>query len=111
MNTTEIRNYVKDTAAQMFIDAFPNCAATIDKDYQYVFPVEVDGKTVYAKFTLTTCAWADTKSKPAFNFEEETLDAQGALEDIQMERAKKAAESEAKKSKSKTKKKKDEDEE
>ena len=107
MNTTEIRNYVKDTAAQMFIDAFPNCAATIDKDYQYVFPVEVDGKTVYAKFTLTTCAWADTKSKPAFNFEEETLDAQGALEDIQMERAKKAEEAK----KSKSKKKKDEDEE
>ena len=48
MNSTEIRNYVKDTAAQMFIDAFPNCASTIDKDYQYVFPVEVDGKTVYA---------------------------------------------------------------
>ena len=107
MNTTEIRNYVKDTAAQMFIDAFPNCAATIDKDYQYVFPVEVDGKTVYAKFTLTTCAWADTKSKPAFNFEEETLDAQMALEDIQMGRAKKAEETK----KSKSKKKKDEDEE
>lgn len=111
MNSTEIRNYVKDTAAQMFIDAFPNCAATIDKDYQYVIPIEVEGegKTVCAKFTLTTCAWTDTKSKPAFNFEEETLDAQGALEDIQMERAKKAEE--AKKSKSKTKKKKDEDEE
>ena len=109
MNTTEIRNYVKDTAAQMFIDAFPNCAATIDKDYQYVFPVEVDGKTVYAKFTLTTCVWADTKSKPAFNFEEETLDAQEALEDMQRERAQKAAEAAQKKSKSK--KKKDEDDE
>lgn len=102
MNSVEIRNYVKDTAAQMFIDAFPNCAATIDKDYQYVFPVEVEGKTVYAKFTLTTCAWTDTKSKPAFNFEEETLDAQEALEDMQRERAQK---------KSKSKKKKDEDEE
>ena len=109
MNSVEIRNYVKDTAAQMFIDAFPNCAATIEKDYQYVVPIEVEGKTVYAKFTLTTCAWADTKSKPAFNFEEKTLDAQEALEDMQRERAQKAAEAAQKKSKSK--KKKDEDEE
>lgn len=109
MNSTEIRNYVKDTAAQMFIDAFPNCAATLDKDYQYVFPVEADGKTVYAKFTLTTCAWTDTKSKPAFNFEEETMDAQAALDDIQAQRAEKAAEAEAKRAKKSKKKSEDND--
>lgn len=40
------------------------------------------------RLKLTTCAWTDTKSKPAFNFEEETMDAQAALDDIQAQRQK-----------------------
>lgn len=106
MNATEIRNTIKNTAAQNFIDQNPECAASVEDDYVYVVPVEVEGKTMYAKWTLTACQWADTKSRAAFNFQKDTLDAQKSLDELiskQMEAKKSSEEKKAKKTKKKSK--------
>lgn len=99
MTTNEIRNIVKNTAARSFIDSMPDAKMLTDKDFVFVTPVEVDGiGTVWAKFTLTTCQWMDTKSKEAFDPDTEAVDAEERLEEILDAQEAKRIEAEAKKS-------------
>ena len=105
MKFAEVRNAIKNTAAQNFIDQNPECAASTEGDYVFVVPVEVEGKTMYAKWTLTACQWADTNSRAAFDFQKDTLDAQTSLDELiakQMEAKKSSEEKKAKKTKKKS---------
>lgn len=112
MSTVEIRNAMKNAAAQKFIDTHPDCMASVEGDYVFIdpTPVEVDGKPTYVKWTLTACQWADTKARSKFNPETDCVDAQTTLDGLIEEQVAAKKSSEEKK-KSKAKKKKNEEEE
>lgn len=98
MTTNEIRNIVKNSATRSFIEAMPEALMLTDKDYVFVTPVEVEGiGTVWAKFTLTTCQWMDTKTKEAFDPDNEAADPMDRLEGIIEAQDAKRLEAEAKK--------------
>ncbi len=63
MNTIERNAFVKSTAVEGL--CMEN-AIQID-DFTYVIPVEVYGKTFYAKITITACDMYGSKTHGAFN--------------------------------------------
>lgn len=106
MNATEMKNFVRDTAARAFIEQNPNALMMNEKAYTFVVPIETEEGTKYAKWGLTSVQMADTKARPGFNPEEDASPAAEAFENMLAERAANDAAKAAKKSKSK---KKDED--
>ena len=110
MNSVEIKNVIRDTAAQKFIDANPDALAINGKDYTFVVPVDVEGKTYWAKVGITSCQYADTKARPAFNPDTDATPAMAAfLSMVEKREADKAA-AEAKRREKKPKKDEDDDE-
>lgn len=103
MNTVEKKNFVRDHAAQDFINAFNLARADVDKPYTFIVPYEVDGEVMYAKFGITTLATAATKVREAYDVEARTLPAQEGFDNMLAKRAAdeaaKAAERAAKKKK------------
>ena len=109
MNSNELKNFVRDTAAQNFISDNPNARAVNDKPYTFVVPVETENGTMYAKWGLTCAQMADTKARPGFNVDEDSTPAQEAFDNMLAERAANKAASEAAKAEKKSKKKKEEE--
>lgn len=109
MNSVEIKNAIRDTAARAFLNDHPDALAVNGKDYTFVIPVEVEGKTYWAKMGITSCTYNDTKSRPAFNPETDATPALEAFENMLEEReANRLAREAKKKEKAKSK---DEDDE
>ena len=109
MNSVEIKNAIRDAAARAFLNDHPDALAVVGKDYTFVVPVEIEGKTYWAKAGFTSCAYSDTKSRPAFNPDTDAVPGLEAFENMLAEReANKRAREEKKKEKSKQK---DEDDE
>ena len=109
MNSVEIKNAIRDTAARAFLNDHPDALAINGKDYTFVIPVEIEGKTYWAKAGFTSCAYSDTKSRPAFNPETDATPALEAFENMLEEReANRLAREAKKKEKAKSK---DEDDE
>ena len=110
MNSVEIKNTIRDTAARAFLNDHPDALAINGKDYTFVIPVEVEGKIYWAKAGFTSCQIADTKARPAFNPETDATPALEAFENMLAEReANRLAREEKKKEKAKSKN--DDDEE
>lgn len=86
MNSVEIRNAIRDTAARAFLNDHPDALAVVGKDYTFVVPVEIEGKTYWAKAGFTSCQIADTKARPAFNPETDATPALEAFENMLAER-------------------------
>lgn len=101
MNSVETRNAIRDTAAEKFLDSFPEARAVNGKDYTFVIPIEVEGVTHYAKFGITSVAENATKTREAFDVENDTTPAREAFDNMIAERlandAAKRAEKAAKK--------------
>ena len=109
MNSVEIKNTIRDTAARAFLNDHPDALAVNGKDYTFVIPVEVEGKTYWAKMGITSCTYNDTKARPAFNPDTDATPALEAFENMLEEReANRLAREAKKKEKSKSK---DEDDE
>lgn len=109
MNSVEIKNAIRDTAARAFLNDHPDALAINGKDYTFVIPVEIEGKTYWAKAGFTSCAYSDTKSRPAFNPETDATPALEAFDNMLAEReANRLAREAKKKEKAKSK---DEDDE
>lgn len=109
MNFNEMRDFVRDTAAQNFINDNPDARAMNGKPYTFVVPIETENGTMYAKWGLTYVQMADTKARPGFNVDEDSTPAQEAFDNMLAERAANKAASEAAKAAKKSKsKKKDE---
>ena len=109
MNSVEIKNAIRDAAARAFLNDHPDALAVVGKDYTFVVPVEVEGKTYWAKVGITSCAYNDTKSRPAFNPETDATPAFEAFDNMLAEReANRLAREAKKKEKAKSK---DEDDE
>lgn len=109
MNSVEIKNAIRDAAARAFLNDHPDALAINDKDYTFVIPVEIEGKTYWAKVGITSCAYSNTKTRPAFNPETDATPALEAFENMLAEReANRLAREAKKKEKSKSK---DEDDE
>lgn len=108
MNSTEIKNFVRDAAVDVLVDAVPGLRMQDEKPYTFVMPVEIDGITYYAKFGITSCA-LETKSSAAYDAAD-TTPAKEAVENYRVQRAADAAAKAAEKaSKPKKSKKKSED--
>lgn len=107
MNSVELKNAIRDTATEQFLDANPDALAVMGKDYTFVVPVEIESKTYWAKWGLTSVQYADTKARPAFNPDTDAVPAREAFENMLTRRAADLAARAAKKKS----KKKDEDEE
>ena len=104
MNSVEIKNAIRDTAARAFLNDHPDALAINGKDYTFVIPVEIEGKTYWAKAGFTSCAYSDTKSRPAFNPETDATPALEAFENMLEEReANRLAREAKKKEKAKSK--------
>lgn len=99
MNSTEIKNFVRDTAAQKFINDNPEVRAITGKDYTFVIPVKDEsGETVgWARCGFTSCQMNDTKARPGFNPAEDSIPAQEAFDNMLAERAANTAAKEAEK--------------
>lgn len=109
MNTVEIKNAIRDAVARAFLNDHPDALAINGKDYTYVVPVEIEGKTYWGKVGFTSCQIADTKARPAFNPETDATPALEAFENMLAEReANRLAREAKKKEKAKSK---DEDDE
>ena len=109
MNSVEIKNAIRDTAARAFLNDPPDALAINGKDYTFVIPVEIEGKTYWAKAEFTSSAYSDTKARPAFNPETDATPALEAFENMLEEReANRLAREAKKKEKAKPK---DEDDE
>lgn len=109
MNSVEIKNTIRDTIARAFLNDHPDALAVVGKDYTYVVPVEIEGKTYWGKAGFTSCAYCNTKSRPAFNPETDATPALEAFENMLAEREANRLAREAKK-KEKTKSKDEDDE-
>ena len=104
MNSVEIKNTIRDTAARAFLNDHPDALAVNGKDYTFVIPVEVEGKTYWAKMGITSCTYNDTKARPAFNPDTDATPALEAFENMLEEReANRLAREAKKKEKSKSK--------
>lgn len=104
MNSVEIKNAIRDTAARTFLNDHPDALAINGKDYTFVIPVEIEGKTYWAKAGFTSCAYNDTKARPAFNPETDATPALEAFENMLAEReANRLAREAKKKEKAKSK--------
>ena len=104
MNSVEIKNAIRDTAARAFLNDHPDALAVVGKDYTFVIPVEIEGKTYWAKAGFTSCQIASTKARPAFNPETDATPGLEAFENMLAEReAKRLAREAKKKEKSKSK--------
>lgn len=110
MNTVEIKNAIRDTAARAFLNDHPDALAINGKDYTFVIPVEVEGKTYWAKAGFTSCQISATKARPAFNPDTDATPALEAFENMLEEREANRLAREAKK-KEKSKSKNDDDDE
>ena len=110
MNSVEIKNTIRDTAARAFLNDHPDALAVNGKDYTFVIPVEVEGKTYWAKMGITSCTYSDTKTRPAFNPDTDATPALEAFENMLEEREANRLAREAKK-KEKAKSKNDDDDE
>ena len=109
MNSVEIKNAIRDTAARAFLNDHPNALAINGKDYTFVIPVEIEGKTYWAKAGFTSCAYCATKSRPAFDPDTDAVPGLEAFENMLAEReANRLAREAKKKEKAKSK---DEDDE
>lgn len=109
MNTVEIKNAIRDAVARAFLNDHPDALAINGKDYTFVVPVEVEGKTYWGKAGFTSCQIADTKARPAFNPDTDATPALEAFENMLAEReANRLAREAKKKEKAKSK---DEDDE
>lgn len=113
MNSTELKNFVRDTAAQKFINDNPEARAINDKSYTFVIPVsDENGETVgWARCGFTSCQMNDTKSRPGFNPDEDSIPAQPAFDNMLAKRAADAAAKKAERAKKESKKHEEEDEE
>lgn len=88
MNSTEKKNYIRDYAAQKFINDNPDALAVVDKDYTFVVPVQFpDGTTAWARCGITSCQMEDTKVRPGFNPDTDAIPAQEAFNNMLAERA------------------------
>lgn len=110
MNSVEIKNVIRDTVAKKFINDNPDALAINGKDYTFVVPVEIDGKTYWAKAGFTSCQYSDTKARPAFNPDTDATPALEAFENMLTEREANEKAREAKKKEKKSKKDEDDDE-
>ena len=109
MNSVEIKNAIRDTIARAFLNDHPDALAINGKDYTFVIPVEIEGKTYWGKAGFTSCQIVDTKARPAFNPETDATPALEAFENMLAEReANRLAREAKKKEKAKSK---DEDDE
>ena len=110
MNSTELKNAIRDAAVDALMAAVPDLRMQDEKPYTFVMPVEIEGVTYYAKYGITSCQLA-TKAKEAYDAADTTL-ATDAVPNYRAQReadaAAKAAEKASKPKKSK--KKSDEDE-
>lgn len=113
MNSVEMKNFVRDTAARAFIEQNPEALMMNEKPYTFVVPIETEDGTKYAKWGLTCVQMADTKVRAGFNPDEDASPAAEAFENMLAERAaNEAAKAEAKANKpKKSSKKKIEDDE
>lgn len=103
MNSVEIKNTIRDTIARAFLNDHPEALAVVGKDYTYVVPVEIEGKTYWGKAGFTSCSFIETKSRAAFNPETDATPALEAFENMLAEReANKRAREEKKQKKNKT---------
>ena len=102
MNANEMKNAIRDAATEQFLDNNPDALAVMGKDYTFVVPVEIEGKTYWARWGLTSCQTADTKARPAFNPDTDTVPAREAFENLL---ARRAADLAARAAKKKSKKK------
>ena len=109
MNSVEIKNAIRDTVARAFLNDHPDALAINGKDYTFVIPVEIEGKTYWAKAGFTSCAYCATKSRPAFDPETDATPALEAFENMLAEREANRLAREAKK-KEKAKSKNEDDE-
>ena len=105
MNSNELKNAIRDTAAQKFIDDNPDALAMNEKAYTYVTPVEIEGNTYYAKWGLTSVQMADTKVRAGFNPDTDATPAREAFESMLAKRAADKAAAEAAREQKKSKKK------
>ena len=104
MNSVEIKNTIRDTIARAFLNDHPDALAVVGKDYTFVIPVEIEGKTYWAKAGFTSCAYCATKSRPAFDPETDATPALEAFENMLEEReANRLAREAKKKEKAKSK--------
>ena len=110
MNSVEIKNAIRDTIARAFLNDHPDALAVVGKDYTFVVPVEIEGKTYWGKAGFTSCQIADTKARPAFNPETDATPALEAFENMLQEREANRLAREAKKKKEKAKSKDEDDE-
>lgn len=101
---TNIKNEVRDYAARKFIKDNPNARAMIGKDYTFTIPTNIfdeKGVELYARIGITSCQMNDTKARPGYNPETDSVPAADAFENMLKERAAneaaKAAERAAKK--------------
>ena len=104
MNSVEIKNAIRDTIARAFLNDHPDALAINGKDYTFVIPVEIEGKTYWGKAGFTSCQIADTKARPAFNPDTDATPALEAFENMLEEReANRLAREAKKKEKAKSK--------
>lgn len=104
MNSVEIKNAIRDTITRAFLNDHPDALAVVGKDYTFVVPVEIEGKTYWAKAGFTSCQIASTKARPAFNPETDATPGLEAFENMLAEReANRLAREAKKKEKSKSK--------
>ena len=103
MNSVEIKNAIRDTITRAFLNDHPDALAVVGKDYTFVIPVEIEGKTYWAKAGFTSCAYCSTQSRPAFDPDTDAVPGFEAFENMLAEReANKRAREEKKQKKDKT---------
>lgn len=110
MNSIELKNAIRDAAVDALMVAVPDLRMKDEKPYTFVMPVEIEGKTHYAQFGITSCQLA-TKAKEAYDAAD-TTPAKEAVENYRSQRAADAAAKEAERAakSQKKSKKKDDDE-
>lgn len=99
------KNFVRDTAARKFINDNPEARSLIGKDYTFVVPIknedgEIEG---WARLGITSCQMKDTKARPGFNPETDSIPAADAFENMLAERAANEAAKEAERAAKKNK--------